>query len=688
MIIKRIKLAVVIIFIPLVLFSGDAVEELEKQLNEPSISGIEKVRLLTRLSELTQDSEPTKAVRASKEALELLGQLDDPSLEVRVLLALTWAAQNIGEYETALKYGNRAEKRALEIKDKKSAAVAYNHISRINDQLGFLDRALEYALRALKLFEELGDKKNLSEAYKNIGNVYTNLRNSKLALTYYIKSLGILEELGDKKGVARLLNNIGIIYSDSGQHEKAMENYKKSLSLVKELNWQMGQVVAMNNIATVYSETGKHTLSLEYNLKALEISKGLGQKRNTAILLSNIGVNYRQLGQHNKALRYVYNALDIANEIKNKDIIRNFFEELSYIYEAMKDYQQAFFYLKKYKATDDEILSEEARKNISELWTKFETEKKEKKIQSLTQHNRIQQLKLERQELLRNFLLVVSLLILVLFIVIYSRYRTEKKAERQLKESAQKLRAMNISKDKLFSIIAHDLGSPLNSILLSSGFLEKKYQTLEEEEVRDLLHQIYENTDHMAKLLDNLLKWAVSQLGKLEVELETLDLSQLTEDTIELMMSTAREKNIHLVSHINKNTLAHADKRMVETILRNLLSNAIKYTENGGEVHVFSKNDENFLEIAVADSGVGIPTDKLNSLFDLGVHNSTRGTAGEKGTGLGLVLCKEFVEKNRGTIRVEKNTNNETRTGTRVTFTLPTAPQEKKKTTPIAETLL
>jgi signal transduction histidine kinase len=237
---------------------------------------------------------------------------------------------------------------------------------------------------------------------------------------------------------------------------------------------------------------------------------------------------------------------------------------------------------------------------------------------------------------------------------------------------------MNISKDKLFSIIAHDLGSPLNSILLSSGFLEKKYQTLEEEEVRDLLHQIYENTDHIAKLLDNLLKWAVSQLGKLEVELETLDLSQLTEDTIELMMSTAREKNIHLVSHINKNTLAHADKRMVETILRNLLSNAIKYTENGGEVHVFSKPDKNFLEIAVADSGVGIPTDKLNSLFDLGVHNSTRGTAGEKGTGLGLVLCKEFVEKNLGTIRVEKNTNNETCTGTRVTFTLPTVPQSKE----------
>ncbi len=673
MIIKRIGLALVIIFIPFVLFTGDAVEELEKQLNEPSLTQIEKVRLLTQFSELTQDSEPTKAVRAGKEALELLRHLNDPSLQVRVLLALTWATQNIGEYETALEYGTKADKLALEINDKRSAAVVYNHISRIYDQLGFLDRSLEYALRALKLFEELGDKKNISEAYKNIGNVYKNLRNSKLALTYYIKSLGILEELGNKKGVARLLNNIGIIYSDSDQYEKAMEKYQKSLSLVKELNWQMGQVVAMNNIATVYSETGKHALALEYNLKTLEVCKGLGQKRITAILLSNIGVNYRKLGQYKKALRYVYNALDIAKEIKNKDIIRNFYEELFYIYEAMKNYKQAFLYFKKYKATNDEIFSEEAQKNISELWTKFETEKKEKRIQRLTQHNRIQQLKLERQELVRNFLLVVSLLILVLFVVIYNRYRTKKKAERQLKESEQKLRAMNISKDKLFTIIAHDLGSPLNSILLSSGFLEKKYQTLEEEEVKDLLHQIYENTDHIAKLLDNLLKWAVSQLGKLEVEMETLDLNQLTEDTIELMMSSAREKSIRLVSRINKNTLAHADKRMVETILRNLVSNAVKYTKNGGEVRILSKSDKNFLEVTVVDSGVGISTDKLNNLFDLGVHNSTRGTAGEKGIGLGLVLCKELVEKNRGTIRVENNTNNETATGTRVTFTLPTA---------------
>jgi signal transduction histidine kinase len=678
MIIKRIKLVIVIFFIPFLLFTGDEVEVLEKQLNEPSVTEIEKVRLLTRLCELTQDSEPTKAVRAGKKALELLRQLHDPSLEVRALLCLTWATQNIGEYETALEYGDKTEKLALEIKDKRSAAVVYNHISRIHLLLGFLDRSLEYALKALKLSEKVEDKKNIAEAYKNIGNVYDELKNSKLALTHYLKSLNILENLNDKKGIARMLNNIGNIYNSSHQYKKAKEYYRESLVMFEELNWQKGQAGTLSNIAGIYSEAGNSKRALALYLKALPIVKKIGQKRFLAILLSNIGVDYRKLGQYKKALRYVYKALAIAEEIKNKDIIRNFYEELFYIYEAIKNYKQAFLYFKEYKATNDEIFSEEAQKNISELWTKFETGKKEKKIQWLTQHNRIQKLKLERQELVRNYLLVVSLLILVLSIVLYNRYRTKKKAERQLKDSEQELRAMNISKDKLFSIIAHDLGSPLNSILLSSGFLEKKYKTLEEEEVKVLLHQIYENTDHIAKLLDNLLQWAVSQLGKLDVELETQDLSQLTGDTIELMMPSAREKNIHLVSHINKNTLVHADTRMVETILRNLVSNAIKYSKNGGKVHIFSKSHKNFLEITVSDSGVGIPTDKLNSLFDLGVHNSTRGTAGERGIGLGLVLCKEFVEQNRGTIRVESKTNNETSTGTRAIFTLPTAPPAKK----------
>lgn len=665
---NRFKIALIVFFIPFLLFTGGPVDvkELETQLSAPGISPQEKIRLSVRLSELTQDSEPLKAVKYGKNALEMLKLFDEPSLKIRVLLSLTWASQNTGQYETALEYGYKAEALALDAGDKKAVAMVYNHFGWIYNQLGFLDRSLDYVLRALKLFEELGDKRNTAEAYKNIGNIFYQLKDSRQAMEHYLKSMQILEKLGDKKNIARILNNIGNVYSDSNLPDKALEYYQKALAIVEEINWRMGRLALRTNIASIYSGKGESARSLEYNLKTLGISQEIGQKRVIAVLLSNIAVNYRKLGEYKKAIRYINQALDIAKKIKNKDLIRNFYEERFYIHEAMKDYKQAFIYFKKYKKANDEIFSEECQKNISQLWLKFKTEKKEKKIQRLTQDNRVQQLKLEHQEMVRNFLLVVSLLVLGLATVAYSRFQTKKRAER-------KLQAMNTAKDKLFSIIAHDLESPLNGLLLSTGYLEKKYPAMEEEEIKEFHRQIYENTSNMAALLDNLLQWAVSQLGKLEVEPEIFDLNRLTADTITLMAPTAREKNIRLVSHINENTLARADKRMVETILRNLVSNALKYSNSRGEVHITSVYREAFLEIEVEDRGVGIPGDKLETLFDPYVYNHTAGTAGEKGTGLGLVLCKEFVEKNGGTIRAESNYPG-AGTGTRMIFTLPLPP--------------
>jgi len=178
----------------------------------------------------------------------------------------------------------------------------------------------------------------------------------------------------------------------------------------------------------------------------------------------------------------------------------------------------------------------------------------------------------------------------------------------------------------------------------------------------------------MSKMLDNLLHWAVSQLGRMEVNPETIDLCGLAEDTINLMESSAKGKNIRLVSQIAVNTLARGDKRMVETIMRNLLSNAVKYSHNGGEVRISSASGNGFREVTVTDTGVGIPEDKLDSLFSPTLQSSTRGTAGEKGIGLGLVLCRELVEKNHGTIRVRSSQNSGGKKPgpcTHFTFTLP-----------------
>jgi len=682
---NRIKLAIIFIFISFALLGENPAEGLEKQLNKPDVSKIkEKIRLLAELSELSHDSEPLEAMKHGKEALESLRQFNDPSLEVRVLLSLTRASKNIGWYQTALEYGNKAEIVALESGDKRSAALVYNLISRIYHRLGFVDRSLNYALRALESFNEMEDSKNIAEAYKNIGNTYRTLNDNKKALESYQKSLYLLKKLGDKKSMAPVLIYIGDIYHSYRRYTKALEYYQESQNIVEKQNWKMGQAGVLCSIASVYTDIGKPVLALDYCQKALRICKDMGQKRNIAILLGHMAKCHRKLGQYEKALSYVSEALEIAKKINNKDIIRHFYKEFYHIYVAMKSYEKSYPYYSKYKSTNDEIFSKEYRKSISELLSlKDKARISGEEILQSIQNNSIQKLKSERKVLARNLIILLSLLVLVLVFAgvyyLYYRYQIKRKAERLLKESERKLRAMNSAKDKLFSIIAHDLESPLNGLLLSSGYLGKNYNTMKEKEIKEFIHQIYENTYNISTLLDNLLQWAVSQLGKLEVDPEILDLSRLTGDTIALMEPSAREKNIRLMSHINENTLAWADKRMVETVMRNLVSNAVKYSTKGGEVHISSKSNSNFLEVAVSDTGVGIPANKLDTLFALGIHNSTRGTADESGLGLGLVLCKEFVEKNGGTIRVENNSRNKTSTGTRVVFTLPTHPDSRRE---------
>lgn len=642
---------------------ANSVPELENRLRSVNPAGPEKLDLLTRLAEALQDNEPKRAVVFGKEGLELLSQQENEDKEqkfrLRLLLALTIGLKNLGEHESALSYSREGEQLAQRVSDKHALALFHNECSRLFSLLGYIKKSAKRAIQAVTLFEQLGDRRNLAEGYKNIGNIYLDMKNSQMALEHYLKARQLMQDMGDNRGVGKMLNNIGNMYSESGQKDKALDYYRQSLLIMEKEKWDIGQVVELVNIAGIISDKGDDKSSYQYNLRAMEISKRIGNKRLIAVLLSNMGVNLRKMGRHKEALRLVYQALDIAKEIKNKDIVRNFHEELSYIYDAMKDYKNAFLYLKKYKKNNDEIFSADAQKGIAEALLKYNTAVKEKEIQQLTRDNRVKQLKLEQQTLIRYFFMAVTLLVLILALVLFNRYRIKRKAEIQLKE-------INASKDKLFSIIAHDLGSPLNSLLLSTAFLEEKFANMSTGEVKDFLHQINDNAAFMSNLLDNLLHWSVSQLGKMEFSPEAMDMFDTARDTLRLMEPTAREKQIDMVSHIQPGTGVYADKRMVDAVMRNLVSNAVKFSNDGGKVEISCTANGQFLEIEVKDNGVGIPPDTQDSLFKLSHTSAARGTAGERGTGLGLVLCKELVEKHGGQIQLDSIAN-----GTRAAFTLP-----------------
>lgn len=242
-----------------------------------------------------------------------------------------------------------------------------------------------------------------------------------------------------------------------------------------------------------------------------------------------------------------------------------------------------------------------------------------------------------------------------------------KKSENSLKESEKQLKELNTTKDKLFSIIAHDLRSPFNSIIGFSELLTLNSADLEPEEKEKFCSIINVAAKNTLILLDNLLNWAKSQTGQLRFNPEKVLFSAVILEIITLKKSLTKAKNITLDYSLSDEIEVYADVNMLKTVLRNLISNAIKFTELGGNIRVLATLKDQHVEITISDNGIGMNEEKCKELFKIASNTTTIGTANENGTGLGLVLCKEFVEKNRGTIWVESKEGK----GSDFKFTLP-----------------
>jgi len=242
-----------------------------------------------------------------------------------------------------------------------------------------------------------------------------------------------------------------------------------------------------------------------------------------------------------------------------------------------------------------------------------------------------------------------------------------KYANEKLRESEQRLIELNATKDKFFSIIAHDLRSPFNALISGTQFLKDCYSSLEKDTLDMVIDELHSSSKNVFVLLENLLEWAKSQSGNISYDPEALNLCALIKIVISVFTKNIKDKNIRIVNTVDPNLSVYADMDMIGTVLRNLCGNAVKFTTDGGSICFTSSDKGKFIEITVSDTGTGIPAEDIDKLFRIDTKYSKIGTAGEKGTGLGLILCKEFVGKNGGTIRIESVYGK----GSRFIFTLP-----------------
>jgi signal transduction histidine kinase len=458
-------------------------------------------------------------------------------------------------------------------------------------------------------------------------------------------------------------NGIGVAYYNMGKLDSSRGNYQIALKGFQSVNDREKEAIALNNIANVLVDQGDSLeKALEYYQQALAVFEKLDDIHNTTFAMESLGAAYLAMGDEKKALETLRSGLALVEKNRGGYYIhQSYYKDITKTYEKMGRVNEAYAAYKLYRTYLDSLHQKERIRQVAELEKKFEMEKKEAEILRLNAEKKVGLLQIQKEKTIRISVTVLLLLTIVIMIYISYGYYEKKRTNlvlnqknEQIEHQRSELEKANATKNRFFSILAHDLKNPFHTILGYSSLLDRDYDRFTASECRKYAGDIYKSANHIFRLLQNLLDWSRSQTGNLKYNPVCFDLKQLSDIVYSLLRPVADQKNITLNSHILSGTYVYADPMMIETILRNLISNAIKFSFAGGRVLTEIKQDEpGQVTICVHDQGQGLSQDDLQQLFLIDSKVRRKGTQGEDGTGLGLTLCKEFVQINKGTIRVE-----------------------------------
>ncbi len=537
---------------------------------------------------------------------------------------------------------------------------------------GDYEQALSEYKTALYLFNKVNYIKGIYSCYENIGNLFFIAGKYDKSLYYYNKALKLQLEHNDRHGISISFNNIGATFLELKYYKKSLFYFMRALDIKYRLNDKEGIASAYNNIGNVYERNKNYNKALIYFSKSLEISGKIKNKYLLCVNLYSIGNIHRLKNNLDLAENNLKHSLVISEEMKYKEIAKSCLSRLSMLYETKNDYKQSLFFYKQYYEVKDSLEKNINNKKIAELQIKYENEKTKKELKELEATKKLTQ---------RNFIIVIFILVLIIIAISHNRIRIKAKTNELLKlkneelektnlllnESKISLSISNKTKDKFFSIISHDLRSPINSILGLTALMINKYDKLPKEKLKEYITLINNAFYELHNLLENLLQWSKSQSLKIEFNPVNLNLLSNVNNTIKTLAILIDKKHIIINVNIDEDIDIKADENMLSTVLRNLISNAIKYSHNNGEILVEAIEKETDFEIMIIDNGVGISEENFDKIFKLDKNFTTYGTQNERGSGLGLNLCKEFVERHKGTIRVESKLNE----GSKFIFTIP-----------------
>lgn len=608
-----------------ILISAQDIESLEKQLRSDTLSDTRRIETLNQLSLFMSLVNEERALEAANEAISLSNKVNY----------------------------------------KKGLADAYRNLSILYfyyDESYYM--SMEYLQRALDIFEELNDSIGIGNCYISLGHNYRNLHEGSKEIEFHKKAYDIFLKLKipERIGVASL--NVGESYLINGELEKSRSFLEYATGLNDSIKKYTTLSTCYKALGLLEYRQGNYEKAEANFLKVIMISEDLGsnfQKLTTIESLIQLAEIYKLRGDHTSQLLFLKKAAEFS---QNNDLINyllTIYTELIQYYTSKGDFASIQKYVTEYKTASDSMNSRQLKDRSRQINSIIQIHDLEKDKIQLEHAASIQK---ERNKI-RNLILIAVLFsfsMLAWFLVkIYLKNKKITEAnqilssQQQIIENQRKhLEELNLTKDKFFSIVAHDLRSPLVSLKSFSDILIDQINLLSRDEIILMGSQLQISVDNAIRMTDNLLIWARMQMKEYETKPLSSNLDQIVNDISDFYKDVASKKGIEFRCEIDKSHTVYGDRDQITFVIRNLVNNAVKFTDKGGTVCLSSTLlPGNKTQITVSDNGIGISEEMKDTIFFVGKKQSATGTAGEKGTGLGLILSYDFIKMNNGTIEYE-----------------------------------
>ena len=623
---------------------------------QPDIPAYEKLIIHYRYDK------PDSASYFAKKGLELAQRSGDEEGIARMLNQMGMIDDNAGRAESSRQKYLEALEIYKRLDNKKGIVKENIRLGVIENRDGHSANAISYFLQALKVSEKNHDKSGIMESYITLGEVYANQGNYLKAISYYKKAEKIGEGLPFSNLKLNTYSNFGRAYRELGDFERAKFYLEKGIGLSDYPEMMGLNISLINGLAQVYAKSGQIQKAIELQKGALAKSRKISNTIREFISLMALAESYHHLDPK-ISLGYLQEALALGKSRKANKQTLDALEKIAELNVEMHNYKDAYLFKSQQYSIADSFYFKAISLKIANLQAEYQLNKSQAKIEQLSFINGKQALEQ------RIMIWITGGSVLLLFTLAFYFYKI-RNLNLLLNGSNAALTESNNVKDKLFSILAHDLRGPLASVINLLGLIDRDWLTEEEKKV--MLAKLALQCNASMETLNLLLRWGQLQLKGIMINSTEFNPMRTIERNVSLLSDAAERKSISIETNVEPGLIVSCDADHLDFLIRNLVSNAIKFTPEGGHILIaaeFAGKDKVIFK--VKDNGTGIKQERLESIFNFN-NVSTAGTNNEKGTSLGLVISKEFVMANNGEIWVESVYGQ----GSQFFFSLKGIPQE------------